>query len=99
MNMNINKYTKDFMSAEFPGWQVTKQQWDYDKFWYRKDIPWVEVPLNLKTDLSYQQVRSQHKELFAEVSEQQNTKLAAIKKNEFWFFTHHQYPNFVNSSG
>jgi hypothetical protein len=91
IDMNINKYTKDFMSAEFPGWQVPRQQWDYDKFWYRKDIPWVEVPLNLKTDLSYHQVKSQHKELFTEVSEQQNMKLDAIKKDESWFFTHHQH--------
>jgi hypothetical protein len=89
--MKINKFTKDFHSHDFPGWSASGSAWDYEEFWYRKDIPWLEVPLELKTNNTHLELKSQHQSLFSEISEQQNTKLDAINKDRYWFFSDHQF--------
>lgn len=91
ISMKMNKFTRDFHLNDFPGHIVPSRRWDYDEFWYRKDVPWLEVPLRLDTNQVHKELRSQHDSLFSEITEQQNNRLDAINKDRYWFYSEHQY--------
>lgn len=89
--MSPNRYTQDFHDSVFPGWHVSNTAWDYHNFWFRRDVPWLELPLNLDTTQTLQELQSEHDYLFDEISEQVNNKLDAQARDRLWFMTPHQY--------
>jgi hypothetical protein len=87
----MNQYTADFHAADFPGYRPTGVwSWDPETFWYRTDIPWVELPIKFDTHHSAKILEQEHHVLFDEIAEQQNRRLHNQSQGRSWFATEHQ---------
>lgn len=87
----MNQYTLEFHSARFPGYQPSQAwQWDSETFWYRQDIPWIELPWKFDTQSSADFLHHNHHELFGEIAEQQNQRLHNTNTGRDWFASEHQ---------
>ncbi len=75
----MNKYTRDFHSAEFPGYRVSAPTND-KPFWQRRDLPFVDLDLNLSVDADRQYLEENYHELFSEAG--------SVNVREWYEFPH-----------
>jgi hypothetical protein len=87
----MNKYTKDFFENSFPGYTPTYTfEQNKENFWFTKDIPFLELDINLKTNDSYELIKSIDHEFHA-VAPEVNQLLVQQKRKRDWFFKNHSY--------
>lgn len=87
----MNRYTQDFHHADFPGYTPgTAWSWDAENFWFRQDIPWIELPIKFDTDATVDYLVKHHDDLFDEITEQKNNALQLKATGRAWFATAHQ---------
>lgn len=86
----MNIYTQTFHKAQFPGYTLAADSIAGDQsFWWRRDIPVVDVDvgLDLRDDLAY--VKQHHDDLFTEMHSSVNRRMAAEKDQRSWYHTEH----------
>lgn len=87
----MNKYTQDFHTANFPGYAPSVPwQWDPETFWFREDIPWIELPIKFDTGCTADFLARHHDSLFDEITEQKNNQLQKTLTGRDWFAVDHQ---------